>query len=125
MYLHSKADLPLIRLYVHHSGGEFPTGLEILSGMTDEKWIFVCPAETPAKTPRKKHSFKTSYEIVNDPFKAGLKETPPDRVAIIAEKRANNDGKRFVLFYDGSVRAFDEPQFAKLTSNSFVLDIGR
>ena len=115
----------LIRLYVHHSGGEFPTSLERINLMTHEKSLFVCPAETPVNTPRKKYSFKTSYEIVNDPLKPGLKETPPDRVAIVAEKRANHDGKRFVLFNDGSVRAFDEPQFAKLKNNSFVLDKDR
>jgi len=49
-----------------------------------------------------------------------LSKTPPDRVAIIAEKRANHNGQRFVLFYDGSVRAFDTAQFEKLKNNSFV-----
>jgi len=76
-------------------------------------------------TPRKKYSFKTSYEIVNASTKTELKKSPPDRVAIVAEKRANLEGKRYVLFYDGSVRAFDEAQFAKLKNNSFVFDKNR
>jgi prepilin-type processing-associated H-X9-DG protein len=57
---------------------------------------------------------------VNDPLKPALSTTPADRVAIIAEKRPNHNGQRFVLFYDGSVRAFDETQFDKLEKNSFV-----
>lgn len=119
-----KAIYRLIRLYVHHSGGEFPTSLERINLMTHDKSVFICPAEGPLNSRRKKHSFKTSYEIVNAPLKTELKESP-DRVAIVAEKRANHDGKRFVLFYDGSVRAFDEAQFAKLKNNSFVLDKDR
>jgi hypothetical protein len=43
-----------------------------------------------------------------------------DRIAIIAEKRANHNGKRFVLFLDGSVRAFDDSQFDKLKRRSFI-----
>ena len=93
--------------------------------MTHDKSVFICPAEAPLNTPRKKYSFKTSYEIVNAPPQTELKESPPARVAIVAEKRAHHDGKRFVLFYDGSVRAFDEAQFAKLKNNSFVLDKDR
>ena len=73
----------------------------------------------------KKYFFETSYEIVSDPLKTELKGTPPNRVAIVVEKKANHDGKRFVLFYDGSVTAFDEVQFAKLKNNSFVLDKDR
>src|SRR5258708_35074147 len=110
----------MIELYVHHSGGEFPTSLERINLMTHDKSVFICPAEAPLNTPRKKYSLKTSYEIVNDALKTELKETPPDRVGIVAEKKANHDGKRFVLFYDGSVRAFDEAQFDKLKSNSFI-----
>jgi hypothetical protein len=112
----------MIELYVHHSGGGlgFPTSLEKINLMTRDKSLFVCPAEVPVTAARKKYSFKTSYEIVNDPLKPDLKKTPPDRVAIVAEKRAKHDGKRFVLFYDGSVRAFDEAKFDKLKSNSFI-----
>jgi len=49
-----------------------------------------------------------------------LSKTPPDKVAIVAEKGANHNGQRFVLFYDGSVRALDAAQFDKLKNNSFV-----
>jgi hypothetical protein len=112
----------MIELYVHHSGGGFPVSLERINLMTRDKSLFVCSAEVPVNATRKKYSFKTSYEIVNDPLKSDLKKTPPDRVAIVAEKRANHDGKRFVLFYDGSVKALDEAQFDKLKNNSFVLD---
>ena len=42
-------------------------------------------------------------------------------MAIVAEKRANHNGQRFVLFYDGSVRAFDAAQFDKLKNNLFVV----
>ena len=112
----------MIGLYVHHSGGEFPSSLTDLSLMTHDKSVFVCPAATPVKAERKKGTFKTSYELVNNPLKSELKNTPRSRIAIVAEKNANHDGKRLVLFYDGSVKGFDETQFAELKNNSFVLN---
>jgi hypothetical protein len=47
-------------------------------------------------------------------------KTTPARIAIIAEKGVNHNGKRFVLFYDGSVRGLDAKQFDKLKSRSFI-----
>lgn len=112
----------MIGLYVHHSGGEFPPSLADLSLMTHDKSVFGCPAAALVKAQRKKGTFKTSYEIVNNPLKSELKNTPPARIAIVAEKTANHEGKRLVLFYEGSVKGFDETQFAELKNNSFVLN---
>src|ERR1700720_3389146 len=71
----------MIELYLHHSGGGlgFPTSLERINLMTRDKSLFVCPAEVPVTSSRRKYSFKTSYEIVNDPLKSDLKKTPRDR----------------------------------------------
>ena len=113
----------MIELYVHGSGRTmFPSSLERMNLMTHDKSLFVCPAEAPVSSVRKKRAFKTSYEIVNNPLKSELKNTPAARIAIVAEKTANHDGKRLVLFYDGSVKGFDEAQFSELKNNSFVLN---
>ena len=112
----------LITLDQHQSAGVlgFPTNFDRIRLMTHDRSIFVCPAEVTPTTRLKRHSFKTSYEVVNDPLRPELAATPRDRVAIVAEKRPNHNGKRFVLFYDGSVRAFDQAQFDKLKDNSFI-----
>jgi hypothetical protein len=112
----------MIEDYVHHSGGAFPSSIENIHLMTHEKSVFVCRAEAPVRGTRKKRAFKTSYEIVNNPLKSELKNTPRARIAIVAEKTANHDGRRLVLFYDGSVKGFDEGQFSELKNNSFVLN---
>lgn len=112
----------LLKLHLHHSAGAlgFPTSLDILYGLSKDPQVFICPGDKEINASVKTDAFRTSYEIVNDPLKPKLSKTPPDRVAIIAEKRANHNGQRFVLFYDGSVRAFDTAQFEKLKNNSFV-----
>jgi hypothetical protein len=113
----------MVGLYVHYSGGtRFPTSLDKIDLMTHDKTVFVCPADVTASKPLKKHSFRTSYEIVNDPRKPEFSSIPHNKIAIVAEVKPNHNGKRFVLFYDGSVRAFDETQFDKLKNDSFVLD---
>lgn len=112
----------LITLYLHQAGGAlgFPSNLERIYLMAKEPKPFVCPGDKQINAPVKKHTFRTSYEVVSDPLKPGSSATPPDSVAIVAEQRPNHNGKRFVLFYDGSVRAFDEAQFDKLRNNSFI-----
>lgn len=112
----------LLKLHLHHSGGAlgFPSDLDTLYGLSKDPKIFICPGDTETKASEKPDAFRTSYEIVNDPLKPELAKTPPARIAIIAEKRANHNGQRFVLFYDGSVKAFDAAQFDKLRSNSFI-----
>jgi prepilin-type processing-associated H-X9-DG protein len=112
----------MIEDYVHHSGGTFPSSIDGIHLMTHDKSVFVCRAEAPVKGARKKGAFKTSYEIVNNPLKSELKNTPRARIAIVAEKTANHDGKRMVLFYDGSIKGLDEAQFSELKNNSFVLN---
>jgi hypothetical protein len=110
----------LLKYYVHGSGGAlgFPSNLESVYGMSKDPSMFVCPADKQA-TP-KSTAFQTSYKIVNNPLKSNLSKKPASQVAIVAEKRPNHDGRRFVLFYDGSVRAFDDSQFETLRRNSFI-----
>ena len=113
----------LIKRHLHHSAGVlgFPTNLDTIYSMSLDPKLFICPADKEINTSIKGDSLRTSYEIVNDPLKPELSATPPDRIAIIAEKRPNHNDKRFVLFYDLSVREFDEAQFKELKSNSFIL----
>lgn len=113
----------LLKLHLHHSGGAlgFPSDLEILYGLSKDPQVFICPGDKEIDVSVKTESFRTSYEIVNDPLRPKLSAMPPDKVGIVAEKRANHNGQRFVLFYDGSVRAFDAAQFDRLKNNSFVV----
>ena len=112
----------LIKLYLHRSGGVlgFPADLDAIELMASDRKLFYCPGDKQTKTPAKKGTADSSYLIVNNPLKGELVGTSPDKIAIVAEKTANHDGKRFVLFYDGSIRAFDEAGFAKLKNNAFV-----
>ena len=112
----------LIKIYLHHSAGVlgFPS-LERLSGLAEKPNPFICLGDKEINTSVKRGSFMTSYEIVNDPLQSKLSATPRDRIAIVTEKRPNHNGKRFVLFYDGSVRTFDETQFNELKNNSFIV----
>ncbi|MCA1643053.1 MAG: hypothetical protein LC785_14135 [Acidobacteria bacterium] len=112
----------LIKLYLHHSAGVlgFPSSLDKVHLMSKDPSLFICPGDERIKPSVKTDTFRTSYEIVNNPLKPKFSATPANRIAIIAEKRPNHDGKRFVLFYDGSVRAFDNAQFAELQNNNFV-----
>ena len=112
----------LIKHYLHHTAGVlgFPANLDEIHSMSKDAHLFICPGDKQINTSVKKNTFRTSYEVVNDPLKPKTSGTPPDRIAIIAEKNPNHNGKRFVLFYDGSVRAFDEAQFDKLRNNSFI-----
>jgi hypothetical protein len=112
----------LLELHLHHSAGAmgFPHNLDLLYGMSKDPNDFICPADKQINTSVRTKTFRTSYEVVNDPLKPDSSTTLIGRIAIIAEKRANHNGKRFVLFYDGSVRAFDLTQFGKLKGNSFI-----
>lgn len=112
----------LLKLHLHHSAGAmgFPSHLDLLYGMSKDPNDFICPADKQINTSVKTKTFQTSYEIVNDPLKPKLSTMPAARIAIITEKRTNHDGMRFVLFYDGSVRAFDKTQFDKLKNNTFI-----
>jgi len=107
-----------IKQYLHHSGGRlgFPADLEALYPMAREPKPFVCPADKEPGSTRSSDSIRTSYEIVGNP----LDRIPPNEIAIVVEKRANHAGRRFVLFYDGSVRAFNDAQYDKLKSNLFI-----
>lgn len=114
----------LLRIRLDHSGGvvDFPSNIDQLWGMSEEPTNFICPADKQIDTPKKTKAFQTSYEIVNNPLRHELSIVPPDKIAIVAEKRANHNGRRFVLFYDGSVRAFDNAQFEALKKEAFIDD---
>src|SRR5580704_14182956 len=60
--------------------------------------------------PMPSNRITTSYEIVNDLYKFDPSNTPPNMVALVVEIRPNHEGKRNVLFGDGSVRSFDQAQ---------------
>jgi hypothetical protein len=112
----------LIKQQLHHSGGAlgFPSDLDGLYGMAKDPNPFICPADDGLETASKPDTFKTSYKIVGNPLDPKLATTPASRIAIVVEKRANHNGKRFVLFYDGSVKVFDGSQFERLKSDSFI-----
>lgn len=112
----------LLKLHLHHSAGAmgFPTNLDLLYGMSKDPKVFICPADKGLETAGKPDTFRTSYEIVSNPLEPKLATMPASRIAIVVEKRANHNGRRFVLFYDGSVKAFDDSQFDKLKGDSFI-----
>jgi hypothetical protein len=112
----------MIKLHLHHSGGVtgFPPDLDEIYLMTKDPKLFICPGDKQINPNMKSDTFQTSYEVVNNPLKPNLSSTPPNKIAIIAETRTNHNDKRFVLFYDGSVRAFDKTQFDKLKNDSFI-----
>lgn len=111
----------LLRIYLHQSAGVlgFPSKLESIYGMSKDPTMFICPLDKNI-TAERTNTFQTSYEIVNDPLRPGLSKIPACRIAIVAEKNANHDGERFVLFYDGSVRLFDKEHFDELKKNSYI-----
>jgi hypothetical protein len=112
----------LIKQYLHHSGGAlgFPSNLDGVYLMAKDPKPFICPADKGLETASKPDSFRTSYEIVSNPLDPKLATIPASRIAIVVEKRSNHEGQRFVLFYDGSVRAFDNRQFDRLKDDSFI-----
>jgi hypothetical protein len=112
----------LLKLYLHRSGGAlgFPSNLDVLYPMAEDPKPFICPADKELEAAGKPDTFRTSYEIVNNPLEPKFAKTSPNRIAIVTEKRANHQGQRFILFYDGSVRAFDETQFDRLKGSSFI-----
>ena len=112
----------LIKQHLHHSGGAlgFPSNLDGVYLMAKDPKPFICPADKGLETASKPDGFKTSYEIVSDPLDPKLATMPASRIAIVVEKRANHNGQRFVLFYDGSVKAFDDSQFDRLKGDSFI-----
>jgi hypothetical protein len=117
----------LLKLHLHHSAGVlgFPSNFEYLFGMSKDQQVFICPGDRQMNGAMKTDAFQTSYEFVNDPSKRMLSTTLPGRIAIVAEQRPNHNGRRFVLFYDGSVRAFDKTEFDELKNNAFVDDACR
>jgi hypothetical protein len=89
------------------------SNLDALYPMAKDPKPFVCPADKELQTAGKPDTFRTSYQIVNNPLEQKFATTPANRIAIVIEKRANHKGQRFVLFYDVSVRAFGDTQFER------------
>jgi hypothetical protein len=111
----------LLRLWLHRSGRlDFPSSLKLLYPWVKEPEPFICPADKELEAAGQPDTFRTSYEIVNNPLESKFAKISANRIAIVAEKRANHQGQRLVLFYDGSVRAFDQTQFDRLKGSSFI-----
>ncbi|HEX7316772.1 MAG TPA: hypothetical protein VF297_22920 [Pyrinomonadaceae bacterium] len=113
----------LIKAYQHQSAGvlEFPQDLVVNIGpMSHEETLLTCPADTQTGAATGGAARVISYRFVNDPERPALARTAPGRIALVAEERPNHDGKRLVLFYDGSVRALDNEQFERLKRHHFL-----
>jgi hypothetical protein len=119
---HLRRIYTLLKLYLHHSAGVlgFPSRLDRISGMTKDLKVFVCPADKQIQGPLQEGPFQTSYEVVSNPLAPRLSSLPANRVAIVVEKSPNHESRRFVLFYDGSVKVFDQVRFDELKSNLFI-----
>lgn len=116
----------LVHAYLHQSGSVagFPSDLEVIALMANDPKLLICPADKLIKNSDPNRSLRTNYEIVNDPLTPKLSKLGRGRIAIVAEKRPNHHGRRFVLFYDGSVKAFNISQFETLRKNSFITVTG-
>jgi hypothetical protein len=107
---------------LHLSGGAsgFPSNLEIIYLMTRKLDSLTCPSDKAPVVLDADDKLYTSYQIVNDPLKPSLSETPLSKIAVVAEINANHDGKRNILFWNGSIRTFDQAQYDRLKSDSFI-----
>jgi hypothetical protein len=111
----------MLKADLHHSGGIiFPPDLTGVYLMTGDPKLLICSADKGLENTSKPDTFRTSYELVNNPLEPKIAATLASRIAIVIEKRANHSGQRLVLFYDGSVKAFNNQQFDRLKSNSFI-----
>jgi hypothetical protein len=112
----------LVELYLHGSGGEigFPSNFDGLRLMAKDPNLFICPADKAIEGSQVSGSEQSSYEIVNNPLDSKLSSTDPAKIAIVVEKRPNHTGKRFALFYNGSIRSFNDSAFDRLKNNAFV-----
>ena len=70
----------LIKIDLHHSAGVhgFPATLERITGLAGKPNPFICPGDKEINTSVKRGSFRTSYEIVNDPLQSKLSAIPHD-----------------------------------------------
>jgi prepilin-type processing-associated H-X9-DG protein len=110
-------------LYDHHlMGGDvpMPSNFNRIYGLASDANLFICPADTGVTEPAPPNRITTSYEIVNDLYKFDPSNTPPNMVALVVEIRPNHEGKRNVLFGDGSVRSFDQAQYERLKNDSLI-----
>lgn len=114
----------LLKLYEHHTGGAvaFPKELETLSPMTRDPMLFICPSDKGWRTAayQKESSFQSSYEIPEGAVDLLAKKSEASLVAVVVEKRKSHNGRRHVLFYDGTVRLMDDREFNELKKNGFM-----
>lgn len=106
----------LIRLYDHQARGLTTADIDSLMKMSKFRDIFVCPSDTRTTN---QEGGPSSYEIVGNYFEH-LRRAPANAVAVAFEKRRNHGGGRFVLFYDGSVRAYSDAEFEDLRERAFI-----
>jgi prepilin-type processing-associated H-X9-DG protein len=106
----------------HHSGGLAPfPSLNTLYLATADPYLFICPKDKKTK-PGKAGAevVQSSYAIPDEVANLLAKKTEASLVAIVFEKRGLHNGRRHVLFYDGSVELMDARQFNALKENGFV-----
>jgi len=126
---HLQEILRMLKLYVHHTGGAigFPKDLETLSTMGKDATLFVCPSDKGLRieTRQKESSFQSSYEIPDGTVDLMAKRPEASLVAVVVEKRRSHNGRRHVLFYDGTVQLVNDREFNELKKNGFVRVAGQ
>jgi len=114
----------LIKMREHHSGGAapFPQDLHALYSMVEKPYYFICPSDRGLEHVKGKDEadFRTSYAIVDNIEDLMAKKVAPSLMAIIFEKSGFHDGRRHVLFYDGTIELMNEREFKELKKNGFI-----
>ena len=114
----------MLKLYEHHTGGAvgFPKDIETLSPMTKDSTLFICPSDKGLRiaTSQKESGFQSSYDIPEETADLLAKKTEASLVAVMVEKRRVHNGRRHVLFYDGTVQLMNDREFNELKKNGFV-----
>ncbi len=89
--------------------------------MTEDPSLFVCPKDKvkPVQA-EEKAAFRTSYVIVDKAVDLLAKKVEASLVAIVFEKSRFHNGRRHVLFYDGTVQLMNDREFNELKKNGFV-----
>jgi len=111
-----------IKLLEHRSGAAFPQDLRALYLMVEKPYYLTCPNDKGSKHPTGdgKEDARTSYAIVDNIEDLMAQKVDPALMAIVFEKKAFHNGRRHVLFYDGTIEVMNERQFKELKKNGFI-----